>query len=237
MNPFPYGGAVMLMIINKEKKQRNKQKCNILLFCSLLDTCTNKQYRRVNSGGVECSRSSRRGTGLSSASLGSALDSDGQQGHAVVTQKRKLRTPVWARLRNIHISDLTRLFTTPLPRPTRYPRQPITLDIGNIPFTCWHLFLSISSSSLLRVTIMRRFARSLASIGGIEPYPGTTEQNSDRSTGLIVKNEYGDGGWKRKADAECFPFDDGSCETISFYAWNFFLFLLACFFRFTNVII
>lgn len=41
---------------------------------------------------------------------------------------------------------------------------------------------------------MRRFARSLASIGGIEPYPGTTEQNSDRSTGLIVKNEYGDGG-------------------------------------------
>lgn len=166
------------MIINKEKKQRNKQKCNILLFCSLLDTCTNKQYRRVNSGGVECSRSSRRGTGLSSASLGSALDSDGQQGHAVVTQKRKLRTPVWARLRNIHISDLTRLFTTPLPRPTRYPRQPITLDIGNIPFTCWHLFLSISSSSLLRVTIMRRFARSLASIGGIESRYNRTEFGS-----------------------------------------------------------
>ncbi|XP_031836503.1 dual specificity calcium/calmodulin-dependent 3',5'-cyclic nucleotide phosphodiesterase 1 isoform X2 [Nomia melanderi] len=52
---------------------------------------------KVNSGGVECSRSSRRGAGLSSASLGSALDSDGPQGHAVVTQKRKLRTPVWAR--------------------------------------------------------------------------------------------------------------------------------------------
>ncbi|XP_076748565.1 dual specificity calcium/calmodulin-dependent 3',5'-cyclic nucleotide phosphodiesterase 1 isoform X1 [Xylocopa sonorina] len=52
---------------------------------------------KVNSGGVECSRSSRRGAGLSSASLGSGLDSDGPQGHAVVTQKRKLRTPIWAR--------------------------------------------------------------------------------------------------------------------------------------------
>ena len=98
------------MILNKRKK---KKKCNVLLFCCLLDTCTNKQYRRVNSGGVE--RSSRRGASLSSASLGSALDPDGQQGHAVVTQKRKLRTPVWARLRNIHnFRPHATCFTRPL---------------------------------------------------------------------------------------------------------------------------
>jgi len=59
----------------------------------------------VSSGGNECTRSSRRGAGLASSSLGGTLDSDGPQGHAVVTQKRKLRTPVWARLRNINISD------------------------------------------------------------------------------------------------------------------------------------
>jgi len=59
----------------------------------------------VSSGGNECARSSRRGASLASSSLGGTLDSDGPQSHAVVTQKRKLRTPVWARLRNIHISD------------------------------------------------------------------------------------------------------------------------------------
>ncbi|XP_011163460.1 calcium/calmodulin-dependent 3',5'-cyclic nucleotide phosphodiesterase 1 isoform X4 [Solenopsis invicta] len=52
---------------------------------------------KVSSGGNECARSSRRGAGLTSSSLGGGLDPDGPQGHAVVTQKRKLRTPVWAR--------------------------------------------------------------------------------------------------------------------------------------------
>lgn len=65
----------------------------------------------MSSGGNECARSSRRGAGLTSSSLGGGLDPDGPQGHAVVTQKRKLRTPVWARLRNIHISDPR--YTTP----------------------------------------------------------------------------------------------------------------------------
>ncbi|XP_070154343.1 dual specificity calcium/calmodulin-dependent 3',5'-cyclic nucleotide phosphodiesterase 1 isoform X3 [Polyergus mexicanus] len=49
------------------------------------------------SSGNECARSSRRGAGLTSSSLGGGLEPDGPQGHAVVTQKRKLRTPVWAR--------------------------------------------------------------------------------------------------------------------------------------------
>lgn len=234
MNPSPYGGAVMLMIINKEKKKKKQRKQNksVIFYCSVpyLTLGTNKQYRRVNSGGVECSRSSRRGTGLSSASLGSALDSDGQQGHAVVTQKRKLRTPVWARLRNIHISDLTRLFTTPYHDPPKISKTTCHPRYRQYPF---HVLTSFSLD-LIELVIKGHescvvFARSLASVGGIEILI------PDRSTGLIVKNEYGDGGWKRKADAECFPFDDGSCETISFYAWNFFLFLLACFFRFTNV--
>lgn len=77
--------------ISAELLQRNLHYAARVLEAVFLDET------KVNSGGVECSRSSRRGTGLSSASLGSALDSDGQQGHAVVTQKRKLRTPVWAR--------------------------------------------------------------------------------------------------------------------------------------------
>lgn len=59
----------------------------------------------MSSGGNECARSPRRGAGLTSSSLGGGLEPDGPQGHAVVTQKRKLRTPVWARLRNIHISN------------------------------------------------------------------------------------------------------------------------------------
>ncbi|XP_016837636.1 calcium/calmodulin-dependent 3',5'-cyclic nucleotide phosphodiesterase 1 isoform X3 [Nasonia vitripennis] len=49
------------------------------------------------------SRTSRRATGLTSAPSttspppGGGFDSDGPQSHAVATQKRKLRTPVWAR--------------------------------------------------------------------------------------------------------------------------------------------
>ncbi|XP_053994063.1 dual specificity calcium/calmodulin-dependent 3',5'-cyclic nucleotide phosphodiesterase 1-like [Hylaeus volcanicus] len=77
--------------ISAELLQRNLHYAARVLEAVFLDET------KVNSGGVECSRSSRRGAGLSSASLGSALDSDGPQGHAVVTQKRKLRTPVWAR--------------------------------------------------------------------------------------------------------------------------------------------
>ncbi|XP_076181069.1 dual specificity calcium/calmodulin-dependent 3',5'-cyclic nucleotide phosphodiesterase 1 isoform X2 [Ptiloglossa arizonensis] len=77
--------------ISAELLQRNLHYAARVLEAVFLDET------KVNSGGVECSRSSRRGVGLSSASLGSALDSDGPQGHAVVTQKRKLRTPVWAR--------------------------------------------------------------------------------------------------------------------------------------------
>ncbi|XP_033206939.1 dual specificity calcium/calmodulin-dependent 3',5'-cyclic nucleotide phosphodiesterase 1 isoform X1 [Bombus vancouverensis nearcticus] len=77
--------------ISAELLQRNLHYAARVLEAVFLDET------KVNSGGVECSRSSRRGASLSSASLGSGLDSDGQQGHAVVTQKRKLRTPVWAR--------------------------------------------------------------------------------------------------------------------------------------------
>ncbi|KOX72593.1 Calcium/calmodulin-dependent 3',5'-cyclic nucleotide phosphodiesterase 1C [Melipona quadrifasciata] len=76
--------------ISAELLQRNLHYAARVLEAVFLDET------KVNSGGVECSRSSRRGASLSSASLGSALDPDGQQGHAVVTQKRKLRTPVWA---------------------------------------------------------------------------------------------------------------------------------------------
>ncbi|OAD52782.1 Calcium/calmodulin-dependent 3',5'-cyclic nucleotide phosphodiesterase 1C, partial [Eufriesea mexicana] len=108
-----------------------------------------------------------KGAGLSSASLGSGLDSDGQQGHAVVTQKRKLRTPVWARLRNIHISDLTRLFTPPHTpvnpsRTFRISGEPISPDIRH------------GESNLIPCT---------------EPNSGPT-----RSTSQIVKNECDDGG-------------------------------------------
>ncbi|XP_076231551.1 dual specificity calcium/calmodulin-dependent 3',5'-cyclic nucleotide phosphodiesterase 1 isoform X2 [Calliopsis andreniformis] len=77
--------------ISAELLQRNLHYAARVLEAVFLDET------KVNSGGAECSRSSRRGAGLSSSSLASALDSDGQQGHAVVTQKRKLRTPVWAR--------------------------------------------------------------------------------------------------------------------------------------------
>ncbi|XP_076388395.1 dual specificity calcium/calmodulin-dependent 3',5'-cyclic nucleotide phosphodiesterase 1 isoform X2 [Megachile rotundata] len=77
--------------ISAELLQRNLHYAARVLEAVFLDET------KVNSGGVECSRSSRRGAGLSSASPGSGLDSDGQQGHGVVTQKRKLRTPVWAR--------------------------------------------------------------------------------------------------------------------------------------------
>jgi len=88
------------------------------LYSNLFYTWTNKHYRRVSSGGNECARSSRRGAGLTSSSLGAGLDPDGPQGHTVVTQKRKLRTPIWARLRNIHISN-------PLYDPCSIPYNPL----------------------------------------------------------------------------------------------------------------
>lgn len=123
----------------------------------------------------------------------------------------------------------------PLPRPTRYPRQPYHPRYRQYPF---HVLTSFSLD-LIELVIKGHDHASFCSIISIYRGNRTSSRKpnwiSDRSTGLIVKNEYGDGGWKRKADAECFPFDDGSCETISFYAWNFFLFLLACFFRFANV--
>lgn len=96
----------------KEKERKEKRETLILYYPDLFYTWTNKHYRRVSSGGNECARSSRRGAGLTSSSLGGGLEPDGPQGHAVVTQKRKLRTPVWARLRNIHISSP---LTTPAP--------------------------------------------------------------------------------------------------------------------------
>lgn len=102
----------------------------------------------MNSGGVECTRSSRRGASLSSASLGSGLDSDGQQGHAVVTQKRKLRTPVWARLRNIHISDLTRLVHRLYPRPLLRPFENQT-SFKNLSTQTSAMFLSFSPLHVL----------------------------------------------------------------------------------------
>ncbi|XP_017886522.1 calcium/calmodulin-dependent 3',5'-cyclic nucleotide phosphodiesterase 1A-like isoform X2 [Ceratina calcarata] len=77
--------------ISAELLQRNLHYAARVLEAVFLDET------KVNSGGVECSRSSRRGADLSSSSLGSGLDTDGPQGHAVVTQKRKLRTPIWAR--------------------------------------------------------------------------------------------------------------------------------------------
>ncbi|XP_043271065.1 calcium/calmodulin-dependent 3',5'-cyclic nucleotide phosphodiesterase 1A-like isoform X3 [Venturia canescens] len=45
----------------------------------------------------ESTQSSRRGAGHSSPAPGAGLDTDGLLSHAVATQKRKLRTPVWAR--------------------------------------------------------------------------------------------------------------------------------------------
>ncbi|XP_025992316.1 calcium/calmodulin-dependent 3',5'-cyclic nucleotide phosphodiesterase 1 isoform X5 [Solenopsis invicta] len=71
---------------------------------------------KVSSGGNECARSSRRGAGLTSSSLGGGLDPDGPQGHAVVTQKRKLRTPVWAR-------DAERVESTATCRPGVHRRR------------------------------------------------------------------------------------------------------------------
>lgn len=109
----------------KKGKEKKSSKTVILYYPDLFYTWTNKHYRRVSSGGNECARSSRRGAGLTSSSLGGTLDPDGPQGHAVVTQKRKLRTPVWARLRNIHISVTTFVshtfspsFSSPLPFPS-----------------------------------------------------------------------------------------------------------------------
>ncbi|XP_066589707.1 dual specificity calcium/calmodulin-dependent 3',5'-cyclic nucleotide phosphodiesterase 1-like isoform X2 [Prorops nasuta] len=77
--------------ISAELLQRNLHYAARVLEAVFIDET------KVSSGGLECSRSSRRGAGLTSTSLGGTLDSDGPQSHAVVTQKRKLRTPVWAR--------------------------------------------------------------------------------------------------------------------------------------------
>ncbi|XP_020295315.1 calcium/calmodulin-dependent 3',5'-cyclic nucleotide phosphodiesterase 1-like isoform X2 [Pseudomyrmex gracilis] len=75
--------------ISAELLQRNLHYAARVLEAVFIDET------KVSSGGNECARSSRRGAGLTSSSGG--LDSDGPQSHAVVTQKRKLRTPVWAR--------------------------------------------------------------------------------------------------------------------------------------------
>lgn len=101
---------------------------------------TNEHYRRVSSGGNECARSSRRGAGLTSSSGG--LDPDGPQSHAVVTQKRKLRTPVWARLRNIHISSIRYDFKS-LPLPLSSPSQHSVWSspISFLAFFFFHLLL------------------------------------------------------------------------------------------------
>ncbi|XP_036145623.1 L-type lectin-domain containing receptor kinase S.7-like isoform X3 [Monomorium pharaonis] len=85
--------------ISAELLQRNLHYAARVLEAVFIDET------KVSSGENECARSSRRGAGLTSSSLGGGLDPDGPQSHAVVTQKRKLRTPVWARLRNIHISN------------------------------------------------------------------------------------------------------------------------------------
>ncbi|XP_071561068.1 dual specificity calcium/calmodulin-dependent 3',5'-cyclic nucleotide phosphodiesterase 1-like isoform X1 [Temnothorax nylanderi] len=77
--------------ISAELLQRNLHYAARVLEAVFIDET------KVSSGGNECARSSRRGAGLTSSSLGGGLDPDGPQGHAVVTQKRKLRTPVWAR--------------------------------------------------------------------------------------------------------------------------------------------
>ncbi|XP_011647415.1 calcium/calmodulin-dependent 3',5'-cyclic nucleotide phosphodiesterase 1-like isoform X3 [Pogonomyrmex barbatus] len=77
--------------ISAELLQRN------LLYAARVLEAVFIDETKVSSGGNECARSSRRGAGLTSSSLGGGLDSDGPQGHAVITQKRKLRTPVWAR--------------------------------------------------------------------------------------------------------------------------------------------
>lgn len=74
--------------ISAELLQRN------LLYAARVLEAVFLDETKVNSG--DCSRSSRRGTSLSSGSTG-GLDADGQQGHAVVTQRRKLRAPIWAR--------------------------------------------------------------------------------------------------------------------------------------------
>ncbi|XP_043675692.1 calcium/calmodulin-dependent 3',5'-cyclic nucleotide phosphodiesterase 1-like isoform X1 [Vespula pensylvanica] len=77
--------------ISAELLQRNLHYAARVLEAVFIDET------KVSSGGNECSRSSRRGAGLTSTSLGGSMDPDGQQSHAVVTQKRKLRTPVWER--------------------------------------------------------------------------------------------------------------------------------------------
>ncbi|XP_011253566.1 calcium/calmodulin-dependent 3',5'-cyclic nucleotide phosphodiesterase 1 isoform X3 [Camponotus floridanus] len=77
--------------ISAELLQRNLHYAARVLEAVFIDET------KVSSGGNECARSSRRGAGLTSSSLRGGLEPDGPQGHAVVTQKRKLRTPVWAR--------------------------------------------------------------------------------------------------------------------------------------------
>ncbi|XP_029161376.1 calcium/calmodulin-dependent 3',5'-cyclic nucleotide phosphodiesterase 1-like isoform X3 [Nylanderia fulva] len=76
--------------ISAELLQRNLHYAARVLEAVFIDET------KVSSGGNECAQSPRRGAGLTSSSLGGG-EPDGPQGHAVVTQKRKLRTPVWAR--------------------------------------------------------------------------------------------------------------------------------------------
>lgn len=127
----------------KEKREREKRETLILYYPDLFYTWTNKHYRRVSSGGNECARSSRRGAGLTSSSLGGGLEPDGPQGHAVVTQKRKLRTPVWARLRNIHIS-----ITLTTPAPFAAPHVSSSSDSSFLSFPFLSLPLSFLSPPL-----------------------------------------------------------------------------------------
>ncbi|XP_024937454.1 calcium/calmodulin-dependent 3',5'-cyclic nucleotide phosphodiesterase 1 isoform X1 [Cephus cinctus] len=77
--------------ISAELLQRNLHYAARVLEAVFIDET------KVSSGGPECSRSSRRGAGHGTTPLGVGLDTDGAQGHVVATQKRKLRTPVWAR--------------------------------------------------------------------------------------------------------------------------------------------
>lgn len=87
--------CLLFFLLQKKKKKMSKRVWY-----------TNKHYPRVTS-----SRSARRAKGgLTSAPSTTSpppggFDADGTQSQAVATQKRKLRTPVWARLRLLTFSN------------------------------------------------------------------------------------------------------------------------------------
>lgn len=145
----------------KEKRKKKRERETLILYYpDLFYTWTNKHYRRVSSGGNECARSSRRGAGLTSSSLGGGLEPDGPQGHAVVTQKRKLRTPVWARLRNIHISNP---LTTPAPFvPSHDVPRHLFLRLFFIPFFFLFLLASLPADfPAVRIRAVDALCRAL----------------------------------------------------------------------------